>query len=142
MKLMKCNPHRNLVSLPYEIDRFFNDLGYGLKTSDVMWYPTVDVAETEDAFEMELEIPGLHKSNINVSVRDNVLIVSGEKKREEKKDEKNFHRIERTYGRFERRFHMPKEVKPDEIKAQYRNGVLHVEIPKAEKVKPKEIAVN
>ena len=142
MKLVRYNPMRNLISLPYEIDRFFDDYGLGFKGQDSVWSPSVDLSETDDHYEVKAEIPGMKKDEINISVKDNVLTLSGEKKQEEKSDNKNLYRVERMYGLFERSFTLPKNVKADEIKAKYKNGVLTVEIPKAEEVKPKEIVVN
>lgn len=142
MKLVRYNQMRNLISLPYEIDHFFDDFGLGLKTQDTVWNPSVDLSEADDHYEVMAEIPGMKKDEIKISVKDNVLILSGEKKQEEKSEKKNMYRVERMYGQFERSFTLPKNVKADEIRAKYKNGVLTVEIPKAEEVKPKEIVVN
>lgn len=142
MTLVRYNPYRNLVSLPRQLNRFFNDFGLDADFSDTVWSPNVDIAETDDQYELKAEIPGLSKKEIKISVENNVLTLSGEKKHEEETNKKNFHRIETSYGRFERSFQLPEQVKAEEIKARYNNGVLTVEIPKAEKVKPKEIAVS
>ena len=142
MTLVKWKPARNLISFPYELDRFFNDFGLDYGHSDTVWSPNVDVSETEKNYEVKAEIPGLKKEDIKVTVEDNILKLSGEKKHEEETNDKNYHRLERSYGKFERSFRLPKEVKKEEIKASYKNGVLDVVIPKAEEVKPKEITVN
>lgn len=133
---------RSLISLPNEIDRFFSDFGLDWKNSDSVWNPSVDLSETEDGYEIKAEIPGMNKKDIKISCRDNVLRLSGERKHEEDEKGKNYHRAERTYGAFQRSFRLPHEVKVEEINAKYRDGVLYVEIPKAEKAKPKEIAVS
>ena len=142
MSLVKWNPYRNLISLPDEIDRFFNGFGLDLNESDSVWSPTVDISETENQYEVNAEIPGLKKEDIKLSVEDNVLTLSGERKVEKETDKKNYHRIERAYGKFERSFRLPKEVDAENIKANYKNGVLTVQLPKTEAVKPKEIAVS
>ena len=142
MSLIKWNPYRNLISLPFEIDRFFNGFGLDLNVSDSVWSPTVDISETENQYEVNAEIPGLKKEDIKLSVEDNVLTLSGERKVEKETDKKNYHRIERAYGKFERSFRLPKEVDAENIKANYKNGVLTVQLPKTEAVKPKEIAVS
>ena len=142
MKLVRYNPARNLISLPYEIDRFFDDFGLGLKNTDSVWNPSVDLSETDDHYEVKAEIPGMKKEEIKISVKDNVLTLSGEKKQEIKKDDEKAYRIERMYGQFERSFTLPKNVEADAIKAKYKDGVLTVQIPKTEEVKPKEIVVN
>lgn len=141
MTLVRWRP-RHLTSLPTDIDRFFEDFGLGWKHFDRAWSPSVDLSETDDKYEVTVDLPGMKKDEIQIQYKDNVLVLSGEKKHEEKVDQKNYHRIERAYGKFERSFRLPKDVKAESIKASYKNGVLHVEIPKAEKVKPKEISVS
>jgi len=142
MQLIRWNPYRSLISLPDEIERFFSDFGLDTRASDTVWSPSVDLAENDDSYEVKAEIPGMKREDIKVSYRDDVLMLTGEKKQEKENKDKNYHRIERAYGRFERSFWLPKEVKADEIKAQYKNGVLSISIPKAEEVKPKEIEVS
>ena len=141
MTLVRWKPSRSLISLPREIDRFFDDFGLNFRDFDTVWSPRVDLAESEDGYEVKAELPGLKKEEIKVEVHDQVLTLTGEKKNEEKSDTKNYHRVERTYGRFGRSFRLPKEVKSDEIKAKYKNGILTIDIPKSEETKPKEIAV-
>ena len=141
MSLVRWNPTRNLISISDEIDRFFNDFGLNLRESDTVWRPSVDLSETENTYEVKAEMPGMKKEDIKVEVKENVLILTGEKKHETKDDKKNFHRLERVYGKFQRSFRLPREVKSEEIKAKYRNGVLTVEIPKTEEMKPKEVSV-
>ncbi len=140
--LVKWNPYRNLVSLPNELDRFFDDFNFGLNHTDAVWQPRVDLTETENNYELVAEIPGLSKEDINLSLEKNVLKISGEKKSETEANEKDYRRIERAYGRFERSFTLPENVKRELIKASYKDGLLRVEIPKSEKVVPKQIAIN
>lgn len=142
MTLVRLNPLRSLISLRGEMGRLFNDFDLDFETYDTVWSPSVDVSEAENTYEVKAEIPGLKKEEINISVEENVLTLSGEKKQEKESKDKNYHRIERAYGRFHRSFRLPNEVKADEIKAKYKNGVLTIEIPKTETVKPKEIAVS
>ena len=141
MSLVRWNPNRTLISISHEIDRFFNDFGLNLRESDTVWCPSVDLSETENTYEVKAEMPGMKKEDIKVEVKENVLILTGEKKHETKDDKKNFHRLERVYGKFQRSFRLPREVKSEEIKAKYRNGVLTIEIPKTEEMKPKEVSV-
>jgi len=142
MTLVRWNPMRNLISLPNEIDRFFGDFGLNLRDFHTVWKPHVDLSESEDLYEVKAELPGMKKEDIKVEVHDNVLTLTGEKKQEEKSDKKNYHRIESSYGKFERFFRLPKEVKAEDIKANYKNGILTIDIPKVEETKPKEIAVS
>ena len=136
------NPNRRLVSLPNEINRFFNNWGFDPEHSDSVWCPTVDVVESEKNYEIVAEVPGLKKDEIHIAVEDGYLILSGEKKQENESKDKNYHRIERSYGKFERSFLLPKEVNAEAIKANYKNGILRVEIPKTEKALPKQIAIS
>jgi len=142
MTLVRWKPQRNLMSLPDSIDRFFDDFGLGWRHFDSVWHPSVDVSETENSYEVKADLPGMKKDEIKISYQDNVLTLTGEKSHEEKKDKKNYHHVERAYGKFQRSFRLPKDVKADQIKASYRNGVLNIEIPKAEEAKPKEISVS
>jgi HSP20 family protein len=142
MSLIRWNPRRSLISLPKELDRFFNDFGLDLENFDTVWRPSVDLSETEDSYEVKADIPGMKKEDIQVSYRENVLTLTGEKKKEMKSSKDNYHRLERSYGKFERSFWLPKEVNAEEIKARYRNGVLNVKIPKAEEIKPREISIS
>ena len=141
MSLVRYFPRKNLVTLPREIDRYFSNFGMDFESSDTVWKPSVDITETEESYELKAEIPGMDKKDIKISIQENVLVLSGEKRKEEVQDDKNYHRVERSYGKFERSFRLPHEVKADEVKAKYKDGVLSVEIPKAEEAKPKEISV-
>jgi HSP20 family protein len=142
MSLIRWNPYRNLVSLPREINRFFNDFGVDVWNTDTVWNPAVDITETEDGYEVKAEIPGIKKDEIKINFEDDVLTLSGERNHEKEAKNKNYHRIERRYGKFQRSFFLPKYVKADGIKANYKNGVLTVNIPKREEAKPKEIAIS
>ena len=142
MTLVRWNPSRSLVSLPKEIDRFFNDLNLNFEESDTVWTPRVDVSENEKEYEIVAEVPGLKKEDIRIQVEDGTLKILGEKKSEEKTEQKNYHRVERIYGKFERAFRLPEQVKSDEIQAKYENGVLSLSIPKAEPAVAKQITIN
>ena len=142
MSLIRLNPYRNLVSLPQELNRFFNDFGLDTWNTDTVWSPAVDITETEDGFEVKAEIPGMKKDEIKINYEDDMLTLSGERNHEKEQKDKNFHRIERHYGKFQRSFHLPNHVKADAIKANYKNGVLTVNIPKSEEAKPKEIEIS
>ena len=105
------------------------------------WIPSVDVSETENGFEVRAELPGVTKDDLHISVKDNLLTLSGEKRQEEVSDTHNYRRIERRYGSFQRHFRLPGEVDTDDIKAEYTDGVLTVSIPKPEAAKPTEIPI-
>lgn len=105
------------------------------------WAPSVDISETDDAFEVRAELPGVAKDDLHVSVKDNLLTLSGEKRQEKVDDTQNHRRVERRYGSFQRRFTLPSEVATNDIKAEFSDGVLTLSIPKPEAVKPTEIPI-
>jgi HSP20 family protein len=105
------------------------------------WSPALDAHEDKDKYVVSLDVPGLKKEDINVSVHDGVLTVSGERRSEKDVKEGTVHRTERFYGKFSRSVSLPAEVRADKVSAVYKEGVLTVEIPKAEEAKPKTIEV-
>ena len=142
MTLMKYNPvNYSPVSFRSLVDRFFNDdFSGGLSVSE--FSPKVDIAETDGAFELEFSLPGVKKSEINIDVSDGRLTVSGERKIENEKNEKNFRSVESYYGTFSRSFNLPDNVDADKVNAKYEDGVLKVVLPKDEKkVAKKTIAI-
>lgn len=100
--------------------------------------PIVDVFEEGDNFVVKAEIPGMKKEDIEVSLTDDMVTISGEKKHEEKVEKKDYYRLERSYGSFSRSFRLPKEVQTDKAKATFKDGVLEVKVPKSEEAKKKE----
>lgn len=104
------------------------------------WTPLVDVIENEEAYEVIAEIPGMNKEDIHLAVEDNVLTISGEKT-SHSAENATCHRHERSSGKFERSFRLPKEVNAKDIKAAYTSGVLTVTLPKAAEAKPKQISI-
>ena len=105
------------------------------------WNPRVDIAELEDRYEVHAELPGLTREDINVTLEDGVLMISGEKKRQTETTQEAYRRTERVYGKFSRSFNLGDRVSADKISAAYKDGVLTVALPKAEEVKPKAIEV-
>jgi HSP20 family protein len=117
----------------------FNFLDDALSASN--WAPPVDVAEENDKILVKVEVPGMEEKDLKVTFEDGLLTVTGERQFE-RKDERSYHRIERAYGSFTRTFSLPRSVDAGAIVANYRNGVLEIEIPKKEEAKPKQIAIN
>ena len=138
-------PMRNLFGLHNEMGRIFGDLfasdADGTDTEKASWMPTVDISETESGYEIRAELPGVSEADVNVSVTDNVLTVKGEKRQEAETEGKNYHRVERRYGSFQRSFTLPRHIETDAIKAGFKDGVLTLGIPKAEVAKPTEIPI-
>jgi HSP20 family protein len=124
------------------MDRYFG-LANGQQALTV-WTPVVEVRETDDAFRVAAELPGLAPADVNVTVENGVLTISGEKKeeRQEGKEETSFHLYERRYGRFERAFALPRAVIADDVRAEFANGVLTVTVPKAAEAKPRRIPIH
>lgn len=105
------------------------------------WNPPVDVLEESDRIVVKVEAPGLKESDLRVTFEDGVLTISGERQFE-RKDDRNYHRIERAYGTFTRTFTLPRSVEASQIHASYVNGVLEIEIPKKEESRPKQIRID
>ncbi len=105
------------------------------------WTPSVDISETDNSFEVRAELPGVAKDDLSISVKDNLLTLSGEKRQESTDDTQNYRRVERRYGNFQRSFTLPSDVAADDIKADYTDGVLTLSIPKPEAAKPTEVPI-
>jgi HSP20 family protein len=133
-----------LSSARREVDRVFDRFfGQGAAQGMTVWAPAVDVRETNDEIQVSAELPGLSPQDVNVTVENGVLTISGEKKQEvqEGKEDSNYYLYERRYGRFERSFSLPRTVNADKVKAQFENGVLTIGLPKAEAAKPRRVQV-
>jgi len=132
-----------LSSLREEVNRLF-DFSLPARDSGLFsgWSPALDVFDDKDALVVKVELPGLKKEEINISLHDGVLTVSGERKRETEKKEGESFRSERYFGKFQRSVTLPTAVDSSKVSAAYKDGVLTVELPKAEEAKPKQIAVS
>ena len=104
--------------------------------------PAIDVKETDEGYVIEADIPGLRKEDIHIEVTDDVVTLKGERKQEVDKKEKDYHRIERSYGSFRRSIQRPGGFKHDRVDAKFEDGVLRISLPKPEEAKPKRITVN
>ncbi len=144
MAIVRWSPFRDILAVQHELNRLFDDLmsrrAEGA-AEGAMWMPAVDISETADAVRVQLEVPGVNKDDIKISVSNNVLTVRGEKKMEKEIKEENYHRVERSYGSFVRSLELPTTVASDKVKATYADGVLTILLPKSEEVKPKEIPI-
>lgn len=133
MTLVKYNPASYRPStLSSFVDRFFNDDFLSGK-STTSFSPKVDIAETDKEFEIQFHLPGMKKEDIRIDVQDDRLTVSGERKMESEKKEKNYHAIESYYGSFSRSFYLPDAANVEKVDATYKDGILTVAIPKDEK---------
>jgi HSP20 family protein len=134
-----------LFDLRDELDRLFESpFAEFPHTSRLLngWSPAVDFYEDKESFMVKAELPGMKREEIEVSVHNGALTISGERKSGEKFDDAEVHHTERLFGRFQRSLMLPKAVKAEKVTAQYRDGVLTITLPKSEEVKPKQIEVN
>lgn len=143
-KLQLWDPVGDIWGLKNEIDRLFFGFGRRGKESDTAlatWSPAVDVMEDKEAIRFQVELPGMKKGDVKVSVDNGILTIRGERtfKNEEKK--KNYHRIESSYGLFERSFSLPNTVMTDKVSASMQDGILEIVVPKKEEARPKEIEI-
>lgn len=120
---------------------FFNE-AQGEEVSNRTWVPPVDIQETTDGYRLQAELPGLTKDDITITLENNVLRLSGERKLERDAKKENFQRIERTYGAFSRAFALPQQVNSAGVQASFENGVLTINVPKAEQAKPRKIEIS
>lgn len=134
---------RPFNSLQHDLNRIFdNMLGeFHTGTNTKSWAPMVDVAETPDAFIIKAELPGVTAEDVKINMQNNVLTLYGNKNHEEKQEDKNYYRVERSYGAFERSFNFPSVVDSERITAEYKDGVLTITLLKAEEAKPREIEI-
>jgi len=105
------------------------------------WSPSADISETDREYLIRAELPGVKKEDVKVNLADGMITIEGERKQEKDEKTEKFHRIERLYGSFSRRFSLPEHIKADAVRSEYKDGVLSVHIPKTEKEKPKQIPV-
>jgi HSP20 family protein len=134
-----------LTDLRDEIDRLFESpLSELARGSQLLsgWTPALDLYEDKDNFVVKAELPGMKKEDIEVSMHEGSLSISGERKSEEKHKDADVYRTERFFGRFQRTVALPTPVAADKVKASYKDGVLTITLPKTEEAKPKQIEVN
>jgi HSP20 family protein len=145
MTLVRWDPFRELEDMSERLNRVFsrpslrNSGKENLTVAD--WMPTVDISETEGEYLIKAELPEVRKEDVKVTVENGVLTLQGERRQEKEEKGKRFHRVERSYGSFVRSFTLPESVDDSSVKAEYKDGVLNLHLPKSEKVKPKAIDV-
>lgn len=142
----RWDPFNEMLSLRDAMSQLFEDSYVSparLSTGNTLSMP-LDVSETQDSFVVDAVVPGLKPEDLDITIQDNVLTIRGETRKEQqsKEQQANFHLMERRYGRFSRTVSLPTPVQVDQVRASLEHGVLHLEIPKAEQVKPRKITVN
>jgi len=143
--MTRWEPFRGLNSLQEQVNRLFQDNFPRSRSSQAelaSWAPAVDIYETENELVVKADLPDVQEKDIDVRVENNTLTIRGERKFSNEVHEDNYLRIERAYGTFTRSFSLPNTVDTEAIKAEYRNGVLSVRMPKREESKPKQIKIS
>ncbi len=144
MSIIKVDPFRSVDSVLRRMSDVFDDVQRGGVRFEIGDFaPRVDIAHTDKAISFHAELPGLTKEDVKISINeDNVLTIRGEKKREETSEEKNFVRVERSFGSFTRSFTLPDNLEASAVQATFENGVLNITIPKKEPAAPKEHVIS
>lgn len=144
MAITKWDPFRELLTLQERLDKMFRDMERTRKEDDFVsseWTPPVDIFESGAYFILKLDIPEVEKESIDIKIQDNELTIKGERKMEQGIQPEHYHRMERGYGTFTRSFSLTKRIDPAKIKATIKDGILRIELPKKEEVKPKQIKI-
>jgi HSP20 family protein len=146
MAITRWDPFRDLSILQERMNRVFEDAaGRGWKGEEpsptTSWSPAVDIYETDNQIMVQAELPGIEKKDIALQLENNVLTLKGERRFEKETKQENYHRIERSYGGFSRAFTIPTIVDEEKIRADYKDGILKIELPKKDQVKSKQIKI-
>src|SRR5207253_7631815 len=134
-----------LADVENRLSRFFGRRTNGREREDITiadWEPLADITEDDKEYIIKAELPDVKKEDVKVTVENGVLTISGERKFEKEEKKKKYHRIERAYGTFVRTFSLPDVADAGKVKAEFKNGVLTVHMPKSEKAKAKQVEVN
>jgi Molecular chaperone (small heat shock protein) len=141
MTLLKYNPF-DLQDFPAGIRLLQDTVNRMLsETTSRPWVPAVDILETEDELVLKADVPEVELDDIDIRLENGTLTLKGERKFEKNEQHKGYHRIERSYGSFVRYFTLPESIDPERVRADYKNGVLTVTLPKKEVAKPRTIKV-
>jgi HSP20 family protein len=146
MQLVRYNPMRDMANITHRMDAMFKDFFGDHFRGDRPeltrgWNPKVDIFEDDDNIVLKAELPGVEKDKIAIDVDGRVLTVKGERSSDNEVKEDNYYMRERSYGKFERTFTLPAETDSEQIKAEYKDGVLQLNIPKPASSKPKQISI-
>lgn len=147
MNLVKWDPFGELEEISNRLNRIFRGARVPFGSGQEMlvmadWSPSADISETDTAYLVKAEIPGVRKEDVKVTLQGGVLTIQGERKQEKEEKGKKFHRIECSYGSFSRSFRIPGDADENSVKAEFKDGVLNVTLAKSGKAKPKAIEVS
>ena len=142
--IARLEPFRGFSTLHDQVNRLFN-AGFsnqGDESALTTWAPSVDIYETPNDLVVKADLPDVNEKDIDIRVENNLLTIRGERKFEKSVSEENYLRVERTYGTFSRSFSLPNAVNAESIHAEYKNGVLTINLPKREESKPRQVKIN
>ena len=148
MPIVRWEPFRNLLTLQERMNRLFEEsvrgAGRGQEEDWAMgaWAPAVDIYEKGSDVVLKAELPGVEPKDVDIRIENNVLTLSGERKLDTEVQRENYHRVERAYGSFTRAFTLPSTVDTSKVKADFKDGVLRITLPKREEAKPKQIQID
>jgi HSP20 family protein len=146
MTLVRWDPFRELEDMSERLNRMFSRPAAPAKNDKEAltvadWIPTVDISETDGEYVIKAELPDVKKEDVKVTLEDGVLTLTGERRQEKEEKNTKYHRVERSYGSFGRSFSLPDLVDETKVKAEYKDGMLNLRLPKSEKAKPRAIEV-
>ena len=145
MSITRYDPFRDLRMLQDEVNRLFSSNLSGAFSDQGIargaWAPSVDIYENKDQIVLEAELPGMNREDFDLSIENNVLTLRGERRFEKRDESDNYHRVERSYGSFTRSFTLPQTISPENVTAEYKNGVLRVLLQKREEIKARRIEI-
>ena len=147
MELIRWNPMRDMFSLEHQMNHLFDDVFKPVVRGDSRlsmwnWNPRVDIYDNDENIVIKAELPGIDKKDIVIDVKDGLLVLKGERSFDNEVKEEKYYCRERMFGKFERVFRLPADVDPEKISANYKDGILKIDIPKPEEQKPKQITVH
>jgi HSP20 family protein len=142
--LTRWDPFNDMLSLREAMNQLLEESFVAPSTArrEQGFVPALDLSETADGYLVELQVPGMQPKDVQITVENNVLTIKGEVRQATEDKQRNYHRVERRYGSFQRTIALPSSIKADAIQAALTNGILRLDIPKAEEVKPRRINVN
>lgn len=147
MSLIQWDPFRELKDVPSRLNRIFGQAPARTESGNELlamadWAPSVDISETDNAYLIKGEIPGVKKEDVKVNIQEGMLTIQGERKQEKEVKGKKLHRIECSYGSFMRSFRVPDDADKNKVKAEFKDGMINVTLPKSGKAKSKAISVS
>lgn len=139
--LTRYDPWRELSRMQEEVARLFDDRSSIRAGESLGWSPAVDIYEDAEGLSLRFDLAGVEPKEVDIRFENGVLTIKGERKLEREEQKENYHRVELSYGTFNRSFSLPATVNPDQIRAEAKNGILVVHLPKKAEAKPKSIQV-